>query len=121
MAGAAALAIAGLFLGVPAEAVRVLSWTLAAGLIGNVLMTAAEFALPHSEAVAGAAARLITHGRFAPHFRGSLIGGGGLPLVLIALAGGSLPVLALAGVLSLAGLFLYEWAFVMAPQQIPNN
>jgi len=121
MAGAAALSIVGLFVGGPAEAVRVLSWTLAAGLIGNVLMTAAEFALPHSEAVAGAAARLITRGRFAPHFRGSLIGGGALPLVLIAVAGGSLPVLALAGALSLASLFFYEWAFVMAPQQIPNN
>jgi hypothetical protein len=43
------------------------------------------------------------------------------PLFLIAVGGGSLPVLALAGALSLVGLFLYEWAFVMAPQQIPNN
>ena len=30
-------------------------------------------------------------------------------------------VLAFASILSLAGLFAYEWAFVMAPQQIPNN
>ena len=44
-----------------------------------------------------------------------------MPLLLIVFVGGSLPVLALAGVLSLAGLFFYEWAFVMAPQQIPNN
>jgi hypothetical protein len=29
--------------------------------------------------------------------------------------------LAAAGVLSLLGLFAYEWAFVMAPQDIPNN
>jgi hypothetical protein len=29
--------------------------------------------------------------------------------------------LALAGALSLAGLFFYEWAYVMAPQQVPNN
>jgi hypothetical protein len=24
-------------------------------------------------------------------------------------------------VLSLVGLFTYEWAFVMAPQEVPNN
>ena len=29
--------------------------------------------------------------------------------------------LALAGLLSLAGLFAYEWAFVMAPQDVPNS
>jgi hypothetical protein len=29
--------------------------------------------------------------------------------------------LAVAGVLSLVGLFVYEWAFVMAPQEVPNN
>jgi Fe-S-cluster-containing dehydrogenase component/formate-dependent nitrite reductase membrane component NrfD len=121
MAGAAALSIAGVLTGVPAEAVRVLSWTLAAGLIGNLLLTAAEFAVPHSSGVAAVAARMITHGRYAPHYRGSLIGGAVLPLLLIVFAGGSLPVLALAGALSLVGLFFYEWAFVMAPQQIPNN
>jgi Fe-S-cluster-containing dehydrogenase component/formate-dependent nitrite reductase membrane component NrfD len=121
MAGAAALSMAGLVTGVSAEAVQVLSWTLAAGLTGTLLIAAAEFALPHSSAVAGAAARLVTSGRYAPHFWGSLVGGVAAPLFLIAVGGGSLPVLALAGALSLVGLFLYEWAFVMAPQQIPNN
>jgi Fe-S-cluster-containing dehydrogenase component/formate-dependent nitrite reductase membrane component NrfD len=122
MAGAAALSIAGLLVGVPAEAARVLSWTLGSSLLVNLLLTAGgEFAVPHASAVAAAAARMITHGRYAPYYRGSLIGGLALPLLLIVLAGGSLPVVALAGALSLAGLFLYEWAFVMAPQQVPNN
>jgi formate-dependent nitrite reductase membrane component NrfD len=121
MAGAAALSIVGLAGDVPAEAARFLSWTLGASLIGNLLLTAGEFAVPHASADAAAAARLITHGRYAPHYWGSVIGGLALPLLLSVFAGGSLPVLALAGALSLVGLFFYEWAFVMAPQQIPNN
>jgi len=121
MAGAATLAIGGLLAGIPAEATRVLSWTLGASLLADLVLTAGEFVFPHASGVAAAAARLITNGRYAPHFWGGVIGGVVLPLLLIALAGGSLPVVALAGALSLAGLFLYEWAFVMAPQQIPNN
>ena len=44
-----------------------------------------------------------------------------LPLAGIVLSGGSAAALAAAGALSLAGLFAYEWAFVMAPQQVPNS
>ncbi|HLN93259.1 MAG TPA: 4Fe-4S ferredoxin, partial [Thermoanaerobaculia bacterium] len=80
-----------------------------------------EFAVPHASAVAAAAAGLITRGRYAPDFWGSVVGGLALPLLLIVIADGSTPVVALAGALSLAGLFFYEWAFVMAPQQVPNN
>ena len=120
-AGAAALAIGGLFAGIPAETTRVLAWTLGASLLVDLLLTAGEFAVPHASGVAATAVRLITHGRYAPHFRGGVIAGLVLPLLLILFAGNSLPIVALAGALSLAGLFLYEWAFVMAPQQIPNN
>jgi Fe-S-cluster-containing dehydrogenase component/formate-dependent nitrite reductase membrane component NrfD len=120
-AGAAALAIGGLLAGVPAEAARVLSWTLGGSLLVDLLLTAGEFAVPHSSTPAAAAAALITRGRYAPHFWGSVAGGLVLPLLLIVLGGGSLPAVALAGALSLAGLFVYEWAFVMAPQQVPNN
>ena len=64
---------------------------------------------------------MITRGRYAPHYRGGLAFGLALPLAVILLAGGSVVALAAAGALSLAGLFAYEWAFVMAPQQVPNN
>ena len=121
MAGAAALAIAALFALVPAEATRFLAGTLGAGLLGNLLLSAAEFARPHRSAGAAAAARLVTRGRYATHFRGSLVAGGVAPLALVLVGGATPPVLALAGALSLIGLFLYEWAFVMAPQQVPNN
>jgi hypothetical protein len=42
-----------------------------------------------------------------------------VPLALL-LAGMPL-VTALAGVLSIVGLYFYEYAFVMAPQEIPNS
>jgi formate-dependent nitrite reductase membrane component NrfD len=121
MAGAAALTIAGLFVDTPAESIRVLSRTLGASLLADLLMRAAEFLFPHASDVAAAAAGLITRGRYAPHFWGSAIGGLVVPLLLIVFAGDSLPGVALAGALSLAGLFLYEWSFVMAPQRVPNN
>jgi hypothetical protein len=64
---------------------------------------------------------MITRGRYAPHYRAAVAGGLLLPLALLVLGGGSPMALGLAAVLSLAGLFLYEWAFVMAPQQVPNS
>ena len=122
MAGAASLAIAGLFVELPPDAARVLSWTLGSSLLVNLLLTAGgEFAVPHASSVAAAAARMITRGRYATWYRGSLVVGLALPLAAILLAGGSVAVLAAAGALSLAGLFAYEWAFVMAPQQVPNS
>ncbi|HMA18714.1 MAG TPA: NrfD/PsrC family molybdoenzyme membrane anchor subunit, partial [Thermoanaerobaculia bacterium] len=122
MAGAAALSIAGVLVGIPADAARVLSWTLGSSLLVNLLLTAGgEFAVPHASSVAATAARMITRGRYAPHYRASLVGGLLLPLLLIVFGDGAPLAVAPAGALSLAGLFLYEWAFVMAPQKIPNN
>jgi Fe-S-cluster-containing dehydrogenase component/formate-dependent nitrite reductase membrane component NrfD len=121
-AGAAALLIAGLILGLPPGSARALGWTLAGSLLVNLLLTVGgEFGVPHASQVGAAAAHLITHGRYSRWYWGSLIGGLALPLVLSVAAIDSLPVLAGAGALSLAGLFAYEWAFVMAPQDIPNN
>jgi Ni/Fe-hydrogenase subunit HybB-like protein len=121
-AGAAGLLIAGLFVGLPPAAVPPLAWTLVSSLLLSLLLTVGgEFGVPHASQVATAAAHLITHGRFARWYWAGLIGGTALPLAL-ALAGlNSLPLLALAGALSLAGLFAYEWAFVMAPQEVPNS
>ena len=122
MAGAATFSIAGLFVGLSPEATRVLSWTLGSSLLVNLLLTAGgEFAVPHASSVAAAAARMITRGRYAPCYWGSLAGGLALPLAAILVSGGSAGALAAAGALSLGGLFAYEWVFVMAPQQIPNS
>ena len=48
-----------------------------------------------------------------------MIAGHLVPLALLAVGG---PVAgAAAGVLAIVGLYLYEYAFVMAPQEIPNS
>lgn len=122
MAGAAGLLIAGLYANLGSQAIRALAWTFGLSLLANLLLTVGgEFAIPHASQVAAAAAHMITHGRYARWYWASILGGLVLPLGLIMLASGSLVLMAVAGVLSIAGLFAYEWAFVMAPQQVPNN
>lgn len=128
MAGAAGLLIAGLFFNPGPGIVTLLGWILGLSLAANLFITVAgEFGVPHASQVAATAAHLITHGKYRGFYRFSLAGGLILPLGLIALAliflSGpvSLLLLAVAGALSIAGLFAYEWAFVMAPQDVPNN
>jgi Fe-S-cluster-containing dehydrogenase component/formate-dependent nitrite reductase membrane component NrfD len=122
MAGSASLLLLAPLLEPAPEAVRALAWTLGLSLALNLLLTAGgEFAIPHASDVAAAASRLITRGRYAPHYWGSVVGGLLLPLLVVILASGSLPALAAAGGAALAGLLGYEWAYVFAPQQIPNS
>ncbi len=74
--------------------------------------------MPHASEVAARAAHDITHGRYRWWFWGGAIGLGHLvPLVLLGV-GVAAPVAALCIV---AGLYAYEHAFVMAPQDIPNS
>lgn len=122
MAGAAALLIMSAFIDAGTSALQVLSWTFGIALCANLLLTVfGEFAVPHASDVAAAAARMITRGRYARFYKGSIILGALLPLLILVVGAGSSPLLALAGLLGIGGLFAYEWAFVMAPQQIPNN
>jgi Fe-S-cluster-containing dehydrogenase component/formate-dependent nitrite reductase membrane component NrfD len=122
MAGAAALLILAAFTGTTPGAVRVLAWTFGLSLLVNLLLTVGgEFAIPHASQAAAAAAHLITHGRYAYHYWGSVACGLALPLAMVVFAASSPAALAVAGLLSLAGLLAYEWAFVMAPQEVPNN
>jgi Fe-S-cluster-containing dehydrogenase component/formate-dependent nitrite reductase membrane component NrfD len=99
-------------------------WPLVFGasLVVNLMLTlGGEFAVPHASQVAAVAAHMITHGRYRRWYWAGIVGGLLLPLALALFAGGSAVALAIAGVLAIAGLFAYEWAFVMAPQQVPNN
>jgi len=123
MAGAAALLVAGALAGIAPQPLHVLAWAFGLSLLANLLVTVGgEFGTPHASQVAAAAAHLITRGAYAPWYWSSIAGGLLLPLALVVLGGAASPaLLALAGLLSLTGLFAYEWAFVMAPQQIPNN
>ena len=122
MAGSAGLLIAGLIIGLAPDSTRVLAWTFGVSLLVNLLlMVGGEFGVAHASQVAAMAAHMITHGRYAPWYWASILLGSALPLAMVALASSSPIVLAIAGVLSLLGLFAYEWAFVMAPQDIPNS
>jgi formate-dependent nitrite reductase membrane component NrfD len=112
-----------------------LAWIFALSLLVNLLLTAAEHSARHTTAEAAAAARLMHRGRLARWYWGGVLGGIALPLVLVAVPSlltpgvgilGSEPYrvpwpFILAAIASLAGLFAHEWAFVMAPQQVPNS
>ena len=101
--------------------------TLAVALIVDLFVTfLGEFGMPHASEVAARAAHDISHGNYRNHYwYGSFGIGHLLPLVILLVTAfvGGLPaiVLALAGVLTVIGLYLYEYAFVMAPQHIPNS
>lgn len=121
MAGAAMLLIVAPFFNLTPDSIRVLVWTFGASLVINLLITVGgEFGTPHASQVAAMAAHIITHGRYKNHYWFSLIIGGLIPLIIAAVTASPFA-LAIAGVLSLIGLFFYEWAFVMAPQEVPNN
>jgi formate-dependent nitrite reductase membrane component NrfD len=92
----------------------------AAMLALDLLLVGSELGLPHASEVAARAAHAITRGRYARQLWGYSVGLGHVaPLVLLATG---IPALqALAGALAVVGLYAYEHAFVMAPQEIPNS
>ncbi len=91
---------------------------LAGGLLAHAALVASEIFTPHQTEDAEEAAARITRGRFSRAFWIGGIGVG-IALPLIALAVGGAPALvAGAGVLALAGLFAFEYCWIIAPQTI---
>jgi formate-dependent nitrite reductase membrane component NrfD len=87
--------------------------------INLLLMLANKFAMPFASEIALLASRDITHGRYRNHFWwGGIVLGHAIPLTLFLLAPATV---AFAAFAAIAGLFFYEYAFVMAPQRIPNS
>ncbi len=96
------------------EASPLAFWTFAAALLADLAMMGAELLTPHASEVAATAAHAIRHGRYRLHLMASValhVAAAALLLVH--------PVPALLA--GLAGLYLYEHAFVMAPQEVPNS
>ncbi len=127
VAGAGAFLVLDLFLILP-EALTRLTWTVfAVALLVDLFVTlAGEFAMPHATELAARAAHEISHGRYRRHFwQGGVLLGHGAPLLLLALALLATPIAplsaALAGLCAIAGLYFFEYAFVMAPQELPNS
>jgi Fe-S-cluster-containing dehydrogenase component/formate-dependent nitrite reductase membrane component NrfD len=127
MAGAGALLLVGLALPLPAGMGALLGWVFGVSLLLDLFVTLlGELGVPHASEVAARAAHAISHGRYRRHFwQGSILLGHLLPLALLIIAlllpGLATAALAVAGLAAIAGLYAFEYAFVMAPQEIPNS
>lgn len=127
MVGAGTLLLMAPLMAMPAEFLTLLGWLFAGGLVLDLFMLLlGEFGIPHASEVAARAAHDISHGRYHRHFWQGAIGlGHVVPIVLIALAllvpALAAPLLAVAGLAAIAGLYAFEYAFVMAPQHVPNS
>jgi formate-dependent nitrite reductase membrane component NrfD len=104
------------------QLVSIATHTLGISVVLHLLMLLGEVAMPHTTDNSRYAARLITHGPFSRAFwAGAVLFGGVLPVLIVLLAGSNRAAAALAAVLALAGLLIFEWCFVMAGQSVPNS
>jgi Fe-S-cluster-containing dehydrogenase component/formate-dependent nitrite reductase membrane component NrfD len=95
---------------------------LAVFLILHLLIVVGEITMPHATDNAAYAARLLTRGPCRNLFWTGAVGlGGVLPLLLLWLAPANAATAAASGLLTLAGLYAFEWCFVMAGQLVPNS
>ena len=127
MMGSAALLLTGLFITIPLDLVAVSFVTFIASLIVDLFVTLiGEFSIPHASEVAARAAHDITHGHYKNHFWwGSIVLGHLIPLALLLasllVVGEPVILGSIAAICAAIGLYLFEYAFVMAPQDIPNS
>lgn len=118
MAGAAVLILA-------TFATGSLSWmpylktVLVFSIVCNLLIVWAEIRMPHPTDDAKTVVKMITSGMYKKYFwGGTLLLGNIIPLALTLLGGTSMPMLAIAGLSALVGIYLTEKIWVEAPQQI---
>ncbi len=126
MMGSGVLLLIGLFIQLPAKMTQTVTAVFAVSLLVDLFVTlVGEFSVPHASEVAGRAAHEISHGRYRRHFwGGSITLGHIVPLLALFIGwqvGGTAVLGAAAGLAAAIGLYLYEYAFVMAPQEIPNS
>ena len=121
MAGSGMMLVADLIFDFPETLQSTLITVFAASLIIDLLITLmGEFGMSHASEVAAKAAHDISHGKYRNHFwLGSILVGHIVPLALLAIGN---PIAAfIAGLCTIAGLYAFEYAFVMAPQEVPNS
>jgi formate-dependent nitrite reductase membrane component NrfD len=132
MVGAGVWLALGVFVPMPIEMASAVAWMFGVALVIDLFVTLlGEFGMPHASEAAARAAHQIQHGAYRWHFWGGSIGlGHGLPLVLLLIGAGSgvlasrpagLALGLIAALAAIVGLYLFEYAFVMAPQEIPNS
>ena len=127
VAGSGVFLLLDLFFVLSPELTRFVLVGFVVGLLVDLFVTlVGEFSIPHASEVAARAAHEIREGRYRDHFWGGSIAlGHVVPLVLVGLGvvfSGVQPLLgAIAALGAIAGLYFYEYAFVMAPQEVPNS
>ena len=112
--------IVNLFVSFPTDLHALLVGLFPTSIAINLLLTLAGKFNSFASEVAMLAHREMTHGKFRNHYwLGGITLGHLIPLALFfAFSAFALPV---AVACSVVGLFFYEYAFVMAPQYIPNS
>ncbi len=119
--GSGALLAASVCLDLGRESRRWLTRAFVGASVANLGMLAAEYTTPHPTQNAAAAARMITHGRYARLFRYGAVGSTALGAAVAApgLGGRRRWWAAAGGVIAQAGLLAYESVFVRAAQDVP--
>jgi len=120
LAGSACLLLIGSFTTPPPDLMNTVEafflWSI---LLDLGMMLLGEFGMRHASDTAVLAAHEIRSGKYRRHFWiGSVAVGHVLPFAAILIAG---PVIFVGSVAAIVGLYYYEYAFVMAPQEIPNS
>ncbi len=127
MVGSGTLLGLGLFVTIPEGMAIALTWIFTVALAADLFVTLlGEFGMPHASEIAARAAHEISHGKYKNQFWwGAIVLGHLVPLALVLvslLSGGvSFLLMALAAVAAIIGLYMFEHAFVMAPQEVPNS
>jgi Fe-S-cluster-containing dehydrogenase component len=122
LAGAGALSAAAIFVAAPDAVTRVLAWCLLAGGLASAALGGLDIFGKHQTAQAERAARNLWRDRFARRFWLGALAATGAPPLLAAVflaAGGGVAIIAIGGLLALAGLWLFEDAWVRAGQSVP--
>ncbi len=120
MAGAGAFAILSLFVESPSAWNDFLKMVLLAGIGINLFALLIELSTPHPTEDAMRTVDLILKGRYSRLFWGGVVlVGNVVPVVLLILGNSNPLLLAVSGVIVLAGIYLTEKIWVEAPQRIP--
>ena len=121
MMGSAAVLVMGAAIALPEGLGGIAAWTFGGAIVLDLFVTLlGEFGMPHASELAARAAHEISHGRYRHQFWwGAIVLGHVIPLAL--LFASSALALAVAGICAAIGLYLFEHAFVMAPQELPNS
>ena len=121
MMGGATLLLMDVAMDLPPAMTALGTWSLGAGLVADAFVTLfGELGMRHASHVATEAAHSLSSGPYRNWFwTGGMVIGHALPLLLLAIGGPALG--AAAAVASVVGLYCYEHAFVMAPQEVPNS